>query len=533
MIYPQQNPFTRLVNAWRVGWRAAQAAWNPRDFVPESEFGWDDYEARLARYATNRFYVHNTIYTDLNNSLASFRKSQNLYKLIRGLRNPVSRLVKTERDKVWGGFINYETFEDGALPLKGADERLTDAIRTIWQWSNMDAMKGLLVYDGSSMGDVAIKVIDDLAREKVYLEVLDPRKVREVKFDNLGNVKEILIAYQRYDTAKNTWYEYGEHITKERFTTYYNQEPYAYVNDESGMKVSSWPNPYGFVPVEWVKHQNVGQLFGATSYHDTRTKIDNLNDLVSLIHDSVRIAVKPPLTLTGKNPRRNASGGLEAMNLSTDARDQTPLLYLGEDGQLKSVGTELDVQGAMLAVTAMLEEIEDDLPILALKKIRKSAADMSGTAIENLYGDAVDSVSTLQSTYLSSLKSSSQMAISIGAFRRYPPFRGYNLNSFESGALDFDIRPKPLFQDNLSKEKKVTLALQAVDSAGSSVILKELGYDKEDVQEIENAKSAKVKRDTKTNLQGQANQLRQNAAIQRLQETPQQVAANQAEIVSQ
>lgn len=530
MPSPFRQTFTRAANAWRVGWRAALSAFNQQDFVPEADYGWDDYEARLARYAYNRFYVHNTIYTDLNTSLAAFRHSQKLYKLIRGLRNPVSRLVKIEKAKTLGGFVNYETFEDGALPIKGADKNLLTAIRTIWQWSDLDVFKNLLVYNGASMGDSAIKIIDDTKREKVYMEVLDPRKVKEVKFDNLGNVKEILISYQRYDRDKNAWFEYSEYITKERFATFYNEKPFAYVQDETGMKVDNWPNPYGFVPVEWIKHEDVGQAFGATSFHNTRSKIDNLNDLVSLIHDSARIAVKPPMTMTGKNPRRNSSTGqLETLNLSSDERDKNPVLYLGEDGELKSVGTELDIADAMLAVNAMMEEIEADLPQLALQKIRNKSGAMSGVAIENEYSDGLDILYTLQGVYRSALKAGTQMAMSIAAFRRYDDFRGYNLNSYESGALGFDIRPMPIFQDNLSKDRSIELSLQAVDSDGAEVILPQLGWDKEDVAKLTAKKEAKVKRESRAALSTQGRDLRQSAALARLQERGANSAGNAAE----
>jgi hypothetical protein len=478
----------RLLNSLRVGVDAAVMAYRQEDFVPAIDYGWDKYEARLARYHYNSFYVHNNIYSQVNRYSDWYKHKEGLYKHIRGLRNPIARLVNIEVSKIFGGFINYETFKDGALPIMGADERLLEAIRTVWQWSNMDALKRAYPYEGSSKGDSALIVIDDTRRQKVYLEVLDPCKVKDVEFDNLGNVKSIYICYTKTDD-KGKDYEFGYYIDKEKFATFKNGEPYAYMEDESGNGLAEWPNPYGFVPVEWTQHRNLGLKFGAVSFQDSRSKIDNLNDLVSLVHDNVRKNVLTKYAVKGMNPETNSSGTPPIISLGSDQRDQSPMLSLGDNGDIFPIRSELDIAGAMQVVDGMIQELENDLPQLTLSRLTGSMKGISGTAIENLAADGVDIIEDLQSTYKSGLTSATKMALSIASFRRYPQFRGYNLNSYESGALDFEIKARPIFKDSLSVKEVIELTLQAANSSAAKLVLPKLGYSDEEIQELENAKA--------------------------------------------
>lgn len=480
---------SRLLNSLRIGYDAAVMAYRQEDFVPDTSFGWDSYESRLARYHYNSFYVHNSIYSQVNAYSDWYKHKEGLYKHIRGLRNPISRLVNVEVAKVFGGFINYETFGDGAIPINGADDTLLEGIRTIWQLSNMNALKQQYPYEGATKGDSPLKIIDDLKREKVYIESLDPAKVKDVEFDNLGNVKEIFICYTKVDSDGKE-YEYGEYIDKEWFKTFKNKEPYAYLEDEQGNGLSEWPNPYGFVPIEWTQHRNLGMKFGAVSFHNSRSKIDNINDIVSLIHDNVRKNVLTKYAVKGLAPATDSAGSPQTISLSSDMRDTVPFLKLGTDGDIFPIRSELDIMGAMNVVESMMREIENDLPQLTLSRLQESAStSMSGTAIENLAADGVDIIQAIQSNYIAGLGSATKMAISIAGFRRYPQFRAYNLNSYEAGNLDFDIRPRPIFQDKLGTKDNIELTMQAASNPASRLLLAKLGYSEEEIEELENKKA--------------------------------------------
>ncbi|MEO0594556.1 MAG: phage portal protein, partial [Chloroflexota bacterium] len=298
------------------GWNTAVSTYHAQDHVAEIEYEFTEYDTRVARYWHNRRYADNTIYDSLVNSYANtYKKQESLYKYIRGLRNPVGRLVQMEASKVFGGVIDYQDFQTGAIMLKGVDDTLTDAIRSVLQWSNFQTLKTLWVREGATMGDVALKIIDDTQRGKVRMEILDPRKIADVQFDDVGNVKKIIIAYQDYDFEGKRWYDYMEVMTKEMIQTYKDGDLFAYTTNVNGQPIAEWDNPYGFVPVQFTPHVHTALGFGVTSFHHVRHKIDNMNDLATLIHDNVRKIVNAKFAITGAKPSTDSSGKPETVSV--------------------------------------------------------------------------------------------------------------------------------------------------------------------------------------------------------------------------
>lgn len=60
-------------------------------------------------------------------------------------------------------------------------------------------MKGLYVRNGAKLGDSVLKVVDDRGRDKVRIEVLDPRRLADVTLDEMMNIKSCVIEYERQD----------------------------------------------------------------------------------------------------------------------------------------------------------------------------------------------------------------------------------------------------------------------------------------------------------------------------------------------
>lgn len=481
------NTAARIYTSARYGIQQAIQSYRAENFVAEIDYDWDSQSARMARYWHNRRYADNTIYAAVNRYAAVFKFQEKLYKHIRGLYNPTGRLVDIEAAKILGGAVNYETFEDGALMIRGADERLLETYRTLLQWSHFDLLKTRLVRNGGTMGDVAIKLVDDIDRQKICMEVLDPRKIPYVEFDAYGNIKDVVIAYEKYDPVSLQWYEYREEINKESFKTFRDNVPYDY-QDMSAAGTSEWANPYGFVPLRWVKHRDVGLDFGATSFHNSRHKIDMVNDALSLLLHNVRMQVSTKFSVSKMSVRRDSDGAPVTMNITTDRDDQAPFIEVGE-GEIKPIVFPVAVSEALELAGVQMREIEADLPQLSLQRMRGEQSNTSGVAIENLYNDAADIIAETQANYYAGLKAAMQMAVSMGAYRGYEAFRAYNPNSYESGALDFDIRPKPLFHDKLSTKETIELTMQAASNPASRLLLAKLGYSEEEIEELENKKA--------------------------------------------
>lgn len=457
-----------------AGFRAAYntyTSYNAKNHVAEIEFDFTSYESRLARYWHNRRYADNTIYHTIINAYANvYKNSEVLYRHIRGLRNPIGRLVQIETSNVFGGVVDFEAFESGAIPINGADDTLLESIRQVLKWSNVQQLKRLYPHEGATMGDIALKVIDDPERGKVRLEVLDPRKVYDVELDAVGNVKMIDIRYDELNRDTGKWFEYRETINKDSFCIYHGND----IHDE-------WDNPYGFVPVEWTPHMTTAFGLGVTSYHHVRHKIDNMNDLATLIHDNVRKVVNAKFQLTGSSDfKKNSSGENEDIKSTDDSRDKSTILKVG-DGEFKPIVSPLDIEGALSALTSQASEIEKDLPQLSLQTMRNNNPDLSGVAIKHLYSDALELIGETQGNYIQGLKSAVQMAISIGAFRRYDGFKRYNVDSYHNGDLDFNIERKVLFGDELSKKETLELTLQALDSKAPQLLMEKLGYNEDEI----------------------------------------------------
>jgi hypothetical protein len=434
--------FRRIITSAKYGIMQAISSYKAENFVPEIEYEWETQPARMARYYHNRNYVYNTVYNDVTRYANTFKFQEKLYKHIRGLYNPAYRLVNIETPKVIS----------------------------------------------------ALKVVDDTEKGKVRIEVLDPRKVTDIAFDSIGNVKYIDIRYEKQDPVSGEWYEYRECIDSESFQTFRNGSPFDYL-DMSYAGTTQWDNPYGFVPVRWVQHQNVGLNFGVTSYHASRHKIDMVNDALSLLLNNVRMQVDTKFAVSKVNVPR-VGGVPTTMSITSDRQDQAPFIEVG-DGEIKPIVFPVNVEGALALAGVQMKEIESDLPQLALQQMRNSTGDSSGIAIENLYSDATDIIGEEQGNYLFGLQRALQMAISMASYRGYEGFAGYNLDSYENGSLDFDFRPKALFQDKLSLKERVELALQAVKSEGAAMVLPLLDFDKQQIAELELKKDERARKDVK------------------------------------
>ena len=218
---------SRMTYAVRTGFAAGMRAFREDDYVPLEEFGYDRHDVRMVRYWQYRLYADNTIFTVIQRYAEQQKAARKLYRHIRSIYNPVSRLIDLEVSKVYGGNIDYANdFNSGAIPIVGTDATLLAAIAQVFKWSNMPTMKNRLVRTGSTYGDVGLKVIDDRAARKVRLEVLDPRKIKDVTLDAVGNVKAIVIEYDHLDEATGRFYCYRETIDSEWFRTFKDGKPF-------------------------------------------------------------------------------------------------------------------------------------------------------------------------------------------------------------------------------------------------------------------------------------------------------------------
>lgn len=463
---------------------AAMVGWNQYNMLPVELSGWDDYEARLARYYLSALYYNNDAYTTVNRTAEVLKSRRNLYKHIRSIYSPVARLVDLYVAKVYGGSLDMENATGGAIPIAGADDTFRKAVEKVWQWSNWGTQKTLYVRHGAMLGDVGIKIVDDRAKQKVRLEVLHPAKIKSVEKDEAGNVKRAVIEYECEETAEERIglssayrpksYTYREVITPDKFETFKDNEPFAYYTDAYGQAVTSWENEYGFVPLVLSQHRDMGLMWGANSFHTSMGKIDEINDAASLVNDQVRKTVNVLWWFAGVKKK-------EEVTASATDRDQIPALYGPAGSQPFAMVAPINVADAIANIDKMLSELERDMPELSLHRLRESGQ-ASGVAAQVMYSDAIDRIEESRGNYDDALVRAQQMAVSIGAYNRYTDFSAYTLDSYKQGLLDHSIGNRPVIRDAISKAEKIT-ALQQIEGT-EELILKELDYDKEAIDKV-------------------------------------------------
>ncbi len=431
-----------------------------RSLSPAVESDWDTYEARLWRYHHYDLYYFNTVFSQLDRYARQHLKDDDLYRYTRGIFNPVWRLVNITVAKCYGGNLDWQTLRTGAVPLEGLDDELTAAIRQLWKWSNWAQLKMRYARFLARYGDGVLKVVDDPARGRVRLEVLHPGVVREADIDAVGYVKRIVIEYERDDPEKEgESCLYREVITQEEFATYRVKHGeaalYPWHSDPRGNPREKWRNPYGFVPVALAQAADVGRQWGATTFHGgTLSKLDALNDLASLVFDHMRQTVDAMWYIAGAR-------SIEELDVQEpedeNAERSTVQVMTGPEGsQPYPMVANIDFSGALEHIKTMLDEIRDDCPELSFADLREFQLN-SSPAVRLALGDAIDRLTEFNGNADAALLRAFQMAITVGGIGGYANFEPFGVGDYEAGNLDFQIKPRDIVPDELSKREVLEL----------------------------------------------------------------------------
>lgn len=477
---------------------------NARDsqLVPVEALEWGSYEQRIRRIELFTAFVTNTVYSDIYRYARVRMEAQQLYKFTRNIYNPSARLIDLYASFVYGGAIDMEHLTGGAIPVVTDNKALIDALRQTYISSRLSELKTLYVRNGAQYGDAPIKIIDDPARGKVRLELIDPRKLTYVDFDPVGNVKTAVIEYERTDPVDPRIltpskrgihplerdpesYTYTEIIDRPdeqsediRFRTYKNGELYPFQQDEDGSDIAEWTMPYGFVPLVVAGHKPTTMHWHRNAFDTIIPGIDTANDAASLLLDQIRKSTNPIWAFIG------VTG--DSVDLSVDKKDKVPFIKLPVGGDAKPLVFPLDIAGSLENLREILAEIERNAPELALQRIRESAGNLTAPGVTAAYGDALGRIQEACGSYDGGLTRGLQMAVSIGGFRGYEGYEGFNLESYNKGKLDFYIKDRVVIPDELTKQAKLT-AIQGVKDLPSELqklSLREMGYSDDDIDAV-------------------------------------------------
>lgn len=450
---------------------------------------WDLAPVRMGRYAKYESYFNNSIYFDPKMLAQLMVNRPKIYKYTRGIHNPVNRDVALITSKVYGGALDMQGLIDGAIPIEQADETLRDGIRQVWKWSNWQTNKSVYVQTGTKLGDVLLKVVDDTARGRVRLEVLDPRKVLDLVTDDVGDITYAYIEYERVDPETERTYTYGEEITLETFKTFKDGELHPYYTDASGKPVAEWNNEYGFVPMALCQHSATGLTWGQNGYHASLSKIDEINDQASILNDQIRKVINPIWAVTGAQKAD--------VNLDTD-RETIPTLHLPAGASIQALVTQIDIAATSANIKELQAELEKDMPELALYRLREQAS-VTAPGVKAAYSDAIGRIQEARGQYDGTLVKAQQMAIAIGGYRRYEGFTAYSLESYENGDLEHFVGNRAVVPDELSLLDKVNVLKEL--GGTKKLVLQALGYPDDVIDELMNADEQRARAEVQSMTQ--------------------------------
>lgn len=476
-----------------VGFRAGVTAFR-QDYqasTPEGSEEWESWDGRRARYALYWGMFENNAYDAVRRWATKYKSDYGLYKYTRNIYNPAYRLAQFHRSHVWGGALHPDAAAEGALPIFTENEELRVAIATLWQASNWSTNKDTVPLWGATMGDAVLRVIDDAERGRVYLKLTHPGTLKDVTTDPFGNVKAYELQEERaHPERPKTTVVYTERASRDGdnvvYETFLDGKPYAWGAE------AAWEEPYGFVPMVLLQHNNVGLPWGWAELHPCLSKAREVDDIASKTSDQIRKMVDAPWLLAGVNPppSKPVTSGAAATTTDTQpGRQEIPMLYGAVGASATPLVAPLDLAAALKHIESISAEIEKEYPELRYD-LGKARGEVSGRALRIARQDVETKMQERRGVYDNVLVRAQQMAVAIGGMRNYPGYEGFSLESYAAGELEHKIGERPVFSDDPLDRLEIEEALwRAASAAGDNGVslkffLKRQGWSDAEIDEV-------------------------------------------------
>lgn len=495
--------------------REPQLISDPTDDVANEFNTWN---ARRTRYALLWAYLENTAYRNLHTWAQRYKTDYGLYKFTRAIYNPAYRLAEFYRTHIWGGRIDYDS--DGAVTAKGAIPIETDsadlrkAIGMLFRASNWELQKGLTTLRGAATGDVALQIVDDTVKGRVYLRSRLAAEIRDLELDAWGNVKAYEIVERRADPSAKTVYtpttatevvrtvEYAEIATRDGesvvYRTFKDGAPFDWTNN--GIE---WSVPYGFIPMVVIQHNNVGLPWGWAELFPALSKVREIDDVASKLSDQIRKSVDPAwLGIGMKLPEETKTSKSTTPNDQSapeKQRQDTPWIYGPAGADAKPLIANVDIAATLSHIKGIADELENEFPELKAEKLRISGAIATGRAMRLAQGVAEDKVRERRPNYDNALVRANQMAVAIGGWRAYRGYEGFDLNSYAAGTLSHSIADRPVFSidplDDIEAKQAETNALKSAGFPEEYIWQRAWDMTEQDVAQVQALPSYQAKQE--------------------------------------
>lgn len=469
-----------------------------------------DFEARKLRNSILWAMYENTVYDNVHRWAESYKTQTGLYKYIRNIYNPSYRIGEFWKAKLFSGELDPEAGngekKPSALPILTENEVLRPAIAQVWRWSNWQIKKDVFGLWTPVMGDGVLKIIDDTEREKVYMKPVHPSHLRDVTLDDYGNVKGYVIEYKcpdpRNQEKEVTYREVAERDGDDVwYQTYLNDGLFSWDGNPS----AEWSEPYGFVPMVVLQHNDVGLDFGWSELYPSLSKFREVDDQASKLHDQIRKLVEGAWLFAGvADPKGTvkASGQPATEEKPQPGRSEQKVFYSNnENAKAHSLVAPIDIADVSESIQSLIRELERDYPELRVD-IANANNDISGRALRYNRAPAEAKVLQRRPNYDNALVRAQMMAVSIGGMRGYENFVGFDLDSYEARKLDHSIGPRPVFDtdpmDTLEEDAKFWENAEKARKAGVPLVvyLRQQGWDETRIKEITDSEEYQLRMET-------------------------------------
>lgn len=422
-----------------------------------------------------------------------------LYRKTRLIYNPVKRLVDFYAAQLYPGVLSPDGLSQGdqfplAIPLNpDIDERLRLAIAQFWRWTNFQSQKSRIGRTGAMTGNVLLTIVDEPDRSRIQSDIVWPGFVKDLQLDSSGNVTRYVIEYTAIQEDGQR-FRYRKEVDRDRIKTFKNGVPFAF-----GSAPANYRNPYGFVPAVWIKHVDTGSDIGAPAIKGDIGKVDELNSLVSHIHDEMHKQIDTPQIIATSTAIVPALKRQEAVGAGIAEEEIRLLLKAGADTTVHTLTGNLNLDHAFVYVERLLDEIEKDNPELIFWSQLRNMSQVTGPGAQRMMGDVQGLLWDAAANYDHQFMKLFQMAVAIGGWResqgdwddnsQTEKFQGFDLDSYRDGDLDFFILPRVLVPTSTDeqiaqRQAKATFAVTLRDFLPAEQILRETGFPEEDIKNL-------------------------------------------------
>jgi len=400
--------------------------------------------------------------------------------------------------KLWAGPL------ESALPIVTDNERLPDAIRQVWDWSNWAAKKQVAARWLAIYGDLFINVAtqhvgDDpeMPATRVNFELVKPKYVTDFAKDERG-----IITYIRFDTPQED--RSGDAIRKFTRTEIWTEAGYRRWDSDTttARKVEQLGAPdveiamgqFGkgvdFIPVVHAPFIDEGDLRGAACIMPVLDKLNELNAMVTRRHQMMFRWNKQMLAITGQGKTKDGrvipavrvrkSDGVTLDDGETWTVEDDFVMSLPGDADVKSLVPSIDWDALGAAAADMYNEIRRDLPELRYSDL-EAGANQSGTALRLMLSDCIDKVLEVRGNAEAALVRADMMAISIAQAHG---LEGFNVGSYDAGELAHTFAARDVIPQMIEEVAATTKVFVDMGVPAATALVKYAGWSDDEAAEM-------------------------------------------------